>query len=77
MSYQSNNTSKKTSIRINNPKVAVRGNLVSIKEANEQEEELVNSGISENYKNNLILVFVIVITVVIVVTGAVLFTVYS
>ncbi len=76
MSYQLNSTSKKTSIRINNPKISVRGNLVSIREEKEQ-EELVSDGISENYKNNLILVFVIVITIVIVVTGAVLFTVYS
>ena len=76
MSYQSNNA-KKTSIRINNPKISVRGNLVSIKEEKEQEEELVNSGISENYKNNLILVFVIVVTIVIVITGTVVITVYS
>ena len=76
MSSRPNNASNKTSIRINNPKVSVRGNLSSIKEDKEQ-EEIVNNGISENYKDNLILVFVIVITIAIVVTGTVLFTVYN
>jgi cytochrome b subunit of formate dehydrogenase len=78
MSYKyNNNISKmsKTSIIINNKNVAVKGKLSSINE--NQSEEHVDSGISENYKNNLILVFVIVFTVVIVVTGTVLFTRYN
>ena len=75
MNYQINSISKKSTIKINNPNVAVKGNLTSIKETDEQEELV--SGISMKYKNNLILVFVIVVTFSIVVTGFVLFTAYS
>lgn len=66
----------KSTIKINVPKVAVKGSLTSIKEKDEQ-EELVNSGIPKQYKNNLVLVFVIVVTVSIIVTSVVLFTTYN
>ena len=72
MSSISNNST----IKINNSKVAVRGSLTSIKETDEQ-EELVNQGIPKQYKNNLVLVFVIFITVLIIVTSIVLFTTYN
>tara|TARA_Y100001978_G_C23365811_1_gene278640 strand:+ start:55 stop:285 length:231 start_codon:yes stop_codon:yes gene_type:complete len=76
MSYQSNSINKKSIIKINNPKVAVKGRLASIKETDEQ-EELVNPGIPKQYRNNLVLVFVIVVTVSIIVTSIVLFTSYN
>lgn len=66
----------KSTIKINVPKVAVKGSLTSIKEKDAQ-EELVSSGIPKQYKNNLILVFVIVVTVLIIVTSVVLFTTYN
>ena len=74
MSYQYNNTSK-TSIQINNPNVSIKGSLSSINE--DREEDVVNYRISEKYKNNLVLVFVISFTVVIIVTGTVLFAAYN
>lgn len=76
MSYQSSSISNKSTIKINNPKVAVKGSLTSTKEKDEQ-EKLVNPGIPKQYKDNLVLVFVIVVTVSIVITGIVLFTTYN
>ncbi len=76
MSYQSSGISNKSTIKINNSKVAVKGSLTSIKETDEQ-EELVNKEIPKQYKNNLVLVFVIVVTVSIIVTSIVLFTTYN
>ena len=77
MSYQYNNISNRTSIRINNPRVSVRGNLVSVKQIKKQEEELLNNRISKKYKKNLVLVFVITITIMIVVGGVVIFSNYN
>lgn len=76
MSYQSNSINKKSTIKINNPNVAVKGSLVSINETYEQEEN-VNSEIPKQYINNLVLVFVIVFTVSIIITSIVLFTTYN